>query len=161
MKRGRIRRAAVLLLACGLVLLAAGCRKDVSDGVSAVESASSEAGGRLDLSAPEKTLAFFCEAVREGDVELLNALFSEGYLAKYGEWDSLEAAPRFHARETKRYTDDEMREWGCTVDDSRAYFQMMVYDGDTFVGDGGWFGCQYTLVLEEDGWKIEKIGTSF
>ena len=41
------------------------------------------------------------------------------------------------------------------------YYLMELYDGETFIGGGGGFGTHYTLVLEDGGWKIDGIGTSF
>ena len=147
-----------------LVLAAAGCQgtpPDADSSLSHVDSSAETGGFSPDFSTPEKTLQSFGEAVRTGDLELYNSLFSEGFLSRYGKHETLEAHPDFSVRDMKRYSGDDMRKWGYDVDDIHQYFRMEPYDGETFVGDGGNFGCCYAFILEKDGWKIDSIATSF
>lgn len=94
-------------------------------------------------------------------MELYNPLFSEGFQARYGKYETLEAHPDFSVRNMKRYNDDDMRKWGYNVDDRHQYFRMEPYDGETFVGDGGDFSCCYAFILEENGWKTDSIAAYF
>lgn len=128
---------------------------------SPLSSHTDAVGQPQDLSAPEKTLALFCEAVKTGDLELWNALYSKNFLSEYSEFDAIETRPNISARNISRFSDDQMREWGYKVDDTHRYYLMELYDGETFIGGGGGFGTHYTLVLEDGGWKIDGIGTSF